>query len=549
VSARGRSGREPGARGTGIYFPAVDRDAEELGSPARTPPRMRSRPSRLLPRAAALLVRGLAALALAACSDSDAGRLERPSIVLITIDTLRADHLGCYGYFRDTTPNIDAFSRDAVVFDQAYAAMATTLPSHASMLTGLNPLEHGILANIQHGGKAFGWKDGMVSIAQVAKDAGYATGGFVSAAPLKKQSGISVGFDTWSEPLESESERRAGETLADALPWLDARKPGEPFFLWVHFYDPHWKHRAPPPYDTMFHSDAADPKLEQWIADRGIGSDAVRVNAKKSTETRKALNDYCGEIRYTDEQVGVLLAKLREIGAFDKSIVVVTSDHGEGLNQHDWASHGLVWDEQLRVPLLMRFPAEAGVPPQRVERLVSLVDLFPTVLARVRPFETDSWPRYFRHATGVDALAADFKERPLFGQRVGRDLPNDPGEMYAVTTAEWKYIHEPEVGDKLFERKSDPHELVDVSERRADVAKRIHDLTMLLRTDQEQRGSRLGTAREGEVDPKLAAQLGELGYGGGDDGRSRFQETPREDAPKPESKNDGGEPQRDAKEP
>lgn len=440
----------------------------------------------------------------------------RPNIVLVTIDTLRADHLGCYGYFRDTSPRIDGFAKEGVVFDAAYATMATTLPSHASILTARYPLEHGILANLMHGGKPFGWKPGMVSFAQVAKEAGYATAGFVSAAPLKQQSGIAEGFDTWSEPAQVE--RAAGETLADVLPWLRSSAV-QPFFLWVHFYDPHWKHRAPPPFDRLFHGDEEAAELDRWIAERGIGDSAVRTNARKTTETRAAINDYCGEVRYADDQFGVLLDELKKLGLYDDAIVVLTADHGEGLNQHDWTAHGLVWEEQLRVPLVMRFPASAAVAPRQVSQIVSLIDLLPTVLAHMQPLTTPLALQFLEQATGVDALAPDYAERPVFGQRTEREMAEDPGEMYAVTTRNWKYIHEPDVGDKLFDRRTDPHELVNVLEREVDTSKRVHSLMQVMMVEQKIRGDSLGEAEAGELDPELLEQLRKLGYMGGDDGR------------------------------
>src|SRR5262245_23830797 len=123
-----------------------------------------------------------------------------PNIILITLDTVRADHLGCYGYFRDTSPVFDAFAREAVLFENAYAPMATTLPSHTSLLTGYEPLEHGVLANIDDGGNAFGRKAGARSFAEVAKRAGYATAAFVSATPLKQIGGLNTGFDVYDEP-------------------------------------------------------------------------------------------------------------------------------------------------------------------------------------------------------------------------------------------------------------------------------------------------------------------------------------------------------------
>jgi arylsulfatase A-like enzyme len=474
-------------------------------------------------------------LGVASCGGApEVPQLGRPNIVLVTVDTLRADHLGCYGYFRDTTPNIDALAKESVVFDQAYAVMATTLPSHASMFTARYPLEHGILANLMHGGNPFGWKDGMLSFAQVAKDAGYTTAGFVSAAPLKSQSGIAEGFDTWSEP--EGVERQAEATMVDVLGWL-ASKPKEPYFLWVHFYDPHWKHKAPAPFDTLFHTDGPDPKLDAWLAERQIGDEAMRSNARKTTQTLKAINDYCGEVRYTDSHVGVLIDRLRSSGELDRSVFVLTADHGEGLNQHDWPAHGLVWDEQLRVPLVMRFPPAAKVAPARVGHLVSLVDLFPTVLARLEPWEAPSRREFSKLATGTDVLAPGFVERPIFAQRTGRELEDDPGEMYSITTREWKYIHEPEVGDKLFDRRKDPHELDNLAERDTKTAERVHGITMVMIRGQTARGAALGTAEAGAMDPEVLRQMQALGYLGGDDGRSDFEanETPAPANPKPDS--------------
>lgn len=461
------------------------------------------------------LCRALLAAAgtLAACGCAGEGLLERPSFVLITIDTLRADHLGCYGYFRNTSPNIDALARECVVFDHAYAPIATTLPSHASMLTARYPLEHGILANVTHGGRPFGWSRDVLSFAEVAKDAGYATAGFVGARPLKRLTGIAAGFEVWSEP--SGGERRAGETLEQVRQWLDG-PAREPFFLWVHFYDPHWPHRAPPPYHRMFGSDGHDPKLEAWLAERKIGASSARADKRSTTETRAAIDGYCGEVRYTDSQVGLLLGALREKGFLERSILVLTSDHGEGLNQHDVAAHGLVWDEHLRVPLLIRFPEASGVAPRRVGELVSLVDLFPTLLGRVEPLETAKWSQFLALSSGVDALAQHHRDRPIFGQRTERELTEDPGAMFALTTREWKYVHQPGGEDRLFDRLRDPHELENRIAQEAATAERLRGITAVWREEQERRGAALEPAKEPVLDEgELEAnreELRELGY-------------------------------------
>jgi len=127
-----------------------------------------------------------------------------PNLLLITIDTLRADHLGCYGYFRDTSPNLDRLAGESLLFERAYTPMATTLPAHVSLFTGLNPLEHGVLANQEHGGSGYRSRPGARSIAEILKADGYATAAFVSAAPIKRSSGIAAGFDTFVEPHEAQ---------------------------------------------------------------------------------------------------------------------------------------------------------------------------------------------------------------------------------------------------------------------------------------------------------------------------------------------------------
>ena len=448
----------------------------------------------------------LAVLA-AGCSGQD--RLDRPNLVLISIDTLRADHVGSYGYFRDTTPHIDRFAGGAVKFERCYATMATTLPSHASMLTGLYPIEHGILANLVHGGRLFGWSEQMVSFAQILRDDGYATAGFIGAAPLKSATGISLGFSHWSEPKGRE--RRAEEVIDEALPWLAEHAP-ERFFLFVHLYDPHWRHKPPEPWRSQFET---DDELEEWIAARAIPEEAVRSQGVLVADTRFEINRYDGEIAYTDDQVGRLFEKMRELQLFRSTIVILTSDHGEGLNQHDWASHGLVWDEQLRVPLLIRFPGLMRSLPRRFEPTMSLIDLFPTVMGRMTDFDTPLAERFLEQATGVDVLAADFEERPVFSQRTGREVAEDPGAMYSLTGRDWKFIHEAEAGYMLFDRSADPHELENLVEVRPAMAEEAREKLRASMDEQAARGEPFATSESGPLDPAHLQELRELGYLGG----------------------------------
>jgi arylsulfatase A-like enzyme len=422
--------------------------------------------------------------------------------------------MGVYGYFRDTTPNLDRFAERAIVFEQAYATMATTLPSHASMFTGRYPLEHGILANMVHGGRLFGWKQGILSFAQVAKDEGFTTAGFVGAAPLKHQTGINLGFDHWDQPKGRE--RKAGAVMAQVNAWLDEHL-GERLFLFVHLYDPHWRHKAPEPFGSMFEGQD-DDRLEAWLMERAVPDDAVRSQGVLTTDTRKAVDGYCGEIRYVDDELGRFFDRLRELGLWDESIVVVVSDHGEGLNQHSWASHGLVWDEQLRVPLIVYLPerlTRGARLPKRFEPLVSMIDLFPTLLGRMRPFRTPLAARFLEQSTGVDVLAPDFEPRAVFAQRTGREVAEDPGAMYALTSPDWKFISEESAPDRLFDRQADPHELVNLAGERTDLARLARAELEASMNEQSARGALFAEGVRTENDAELLRQMQELGYMGG----------------------------------
>ena len=200
-------------------------------------------------------------LALAGCREGiDVSG--HPNIVLITLDTTRADHLGAYGYFRDTSPRIDAFAEQSIVFEHAIAPMATTLPTHVSILTATHPLEHGVLANVMHGGRRFVPAAGLRSFATVCREQGYRTAAFVSAAPLKRDSGIQLGFEVFDEPDESEAERSGGQTSDAALRWLAGLEAG-PFLLWVHYYDAHWPFAAPAPFGGRYRTDPSPGALHR----------------------------------------------------------------------------------------------------------------------------------------------------------------------------------------------------------------------------------------------------------------------------------------------
>jgi choline-sulfatase len=293
---------------------------------------------------------GFAALLLTACSRGDGRAALRPNLVLITLDTVRADHLGCYGDAAAETPALDRLAREGVRFAQASSAVPLTLPSHSSLLSGLLPLHHGLRNN---GSGAF--PEGTATLATALSGQGWRTGAFVGAFVLDHRFGLARGFDVYDDEIERdpnageslEAERPGRMVMDRALAWLsgpgETKGPARPFFLWVHLYDAH------APYTP----------LSPW-------------------RERHPGRPYDGEIAEVDAQVGRLMAELEHRGLAASTVVAVAADHGEGLGEHGELTHGLLlYEPTLRVPLLVRAP---GVPAgQVVKTPVSLVDVAPTL--------------------------------------------------------------------------------------------------------------------------------------------------------------------------
>lgn len=458
---------------------------------------------------------------------------EPPTIVLITLDTVRREHMGCYGYFRETTPHIDAFARESLVFERALASMASTLPSHLTMLTGLYPHQHGMGSNMRGASIPFKSGLGRLSAAEVLGRKGYRTAAFVSARPLAPSTGIDAGFETFSC---HESSLRAGTRNEEVLAWLDeqAGKPG-PFFLWVHYFDPHEPNDPLPPYDTLF---ATDPEQEEWIRSRRL--DYRRLSEKLQTsgnvqrnfipiagaaakkkpgkgghvetdaEVTPAaiadlMNRYDGELRYTDDRIGELLEALRRHHRYDDSILVLAGDHGQSLGENGWFGHGTVTDVNTFVPFVIRLPG-GMVAPGRISALVSLADLMPTVLAR---FELPGSELLREQFEGEDVLTGHFlRDSALTTRSSDIRVENDPGQQYALLAGPWKFIYRPEGAEELYDLTAGG-EFEDVLAREPAVGARLRARVEELLA---RHPARLEEA--GPVDESLLRSLEELGYGG-----------------------------------
>jgi len=297
-----------------------------------------------------------------------------PNLLLVTLDTTRADALGAYGNPGGHTPHLDRLARESVVFENAVAPMATTFPSHASVLTGLYPRRHRLRSNE-------GRLDGSFeTLAERLRARGYQTAAWVSFESMLSRGRLHQGFDSLSHPVTGKPAGfpKSGEEVNRlAVPWLRARQPGRPFFAWVHYFEPHSPYRLTP-YAARELRGYSGPLAQgaPTLVFYGLGGEQIPWT---DAERRAIRILYDGEVREADRLVGELLQALEDAGLGEQTIVVVTSDHGQHLGEHDKVGHGFsLWEDGLRVPLLIRDPREPSA--RRVATRVGLVDLVPTLL-------------------------------------------------------------------------------------------------------------------------------------------------------------------------
>jgi len=440
----------------------------------------------------------LTAFAVFLFSTSDRAPHASGDIIWISMDTTRADHLGFYGYPRNTTPHLDRLADESLVFDQMLVPMATTLPTHTSILTGTMPYEHGILANVEHGGRRFVPSENIRTLTEVLKDAGYRTAGFVSAAPLREFTGIAAGFDHYDEP--SGHERVASGTVNAVLDWLPGRSD-KPMFLWVHVFDPHNPYRPHPAYKDELSPDKA---LHDFLQERETYESATRPSGQVIRAV-PANSRYDGEIRYMDEQLNRLLRALRDQGMLDNALLVMTGDHGEGLNQHGEPGHGQVWLEQVRAPFLIHHPR---VSPGRHAEPVAAVDVFPTALQfldRKIP-GLDAW---LEQASGQNALK-NRSPRHITSQTSSRQESYGRAPRHALRVDNIRCVLEGDDQATLYNLEADPFELSPIND-----GPELEACIVALKEEiaaQKARGADFGSGEMAPMDPAMVEQLEALGY-------------------------------------
>ena len=373
-----------------------------------------------------------------ACSaDRPAPIYAESNVLLVTLDTLRADRLGTYGYLHGDTPHLDQLARDGIRFDQVISPMPMTLPAHTSLMTALEPYEHGVRDNSE-----FQLSPDLFMLAESFQKAGYETGAFVAAYVLHSHWGLNRGFDLYNDDgvhgvddlgSGSKLERRGDKVVTDALPWL-LQERNSPFFGWVHLYDPHAPYDAPEPWGTRF---ADEP--------------------------------YDGEVSFTDSVVGNLLEEIENAGLLENTIVVITADHGEDLQDHGELGHGLfIYDTTVRVPLLLRLPdlASAGMV---IDEQIRLVDIAPTLL------ELSGLPLP-ENVTGrsvASFISGTGTARPAYSETMFPRWHLGWQELYALRDGGYKYILAPR--PELYDVRSDPEELNNLAGDMPDVAAEMRE--------------------------------------------------------------------------
>lgn len=385
------------------------------------------------------------------------GRSRRPNVILITVDTLRADHLGCYGYPFPTSPRIDQFASEACLFENCLSHAPVTSSSLASLLSGFLPHETRVFRNLP-------LPKQVRILPEILSPEGYTTVGIVSNYVLRKKRGWFEKFDVYDDSMNSvESirptpERIAADTTDKAIELL-RRFSEEPLFLWVHYQDPHGPYTPPESYGELFTGTAGEGRiLEGNSSVSGYGGIPSYQMLGEHREFDHYVSRYDGEIRYLDDHLARLFSELVQLGLYDDSLIVFTADHGEGMGENDYFfAHGENLGKGLtHVPLIIKVPNSS---PGRKTEFVQHLDVVPTIL---KSLEIEADPRF----RGLDLLDPDSGTREIFAElELPKKWARDP-IMFSIVVDGMKLVSRPTRPDKeknqLFNLRTDPREEKDL---------------------------------------------------------------------------------------
>jgi len=429
---------------------------------------------------AALLVLAAAGIGGVAFVALRASRPVRPNLVVVTIDTLRADRVGAYGYAGAETPVMDALARRGVRFENALSAVPITGPAHATLFTGQYPPLHGVRDNV-----AFTLDARHPTLASILRGRGYRTAAFVAAFPVAAAYGFGQGFDHYNEdfhpaPAGSQGAERPGNEVADrAIEWLKTAGSG-PFFAWVHLYDPHHPYTPPPAYGSRF---------------------AGRL--------------YDGEVAFADAQLGRVLEAVQSAGREQDTVIAVVADHGEGLGEHGEVTHAiLIYQSTLRIPFFLAGP---GVPAGvTIAPRVGLVDVMPTLLGLLGVESAPRLPgRDLRRALQGQRLPA----QPLYAESLFGRLTCRWSSLRSWVSEDWKLVQGADV--ELFDLGTDPGELRNLAPQEP---RRVERMQAALQAAVRAMAPGGDTARGTALSPEQEERLQSLGYAGGSGGSGSIDE-------------------------
>jgi len=417
--------------------------------------------------------------------------IKLPNIIFITIDTCRADFIGCYGFANDITPHIDEAAREGVLFENVLTVVPITLPSHSSIFTGLYPLRHKVRDN-----GSYRLSDKFMTLAEILQQHGYRCAASVGAFVMERRFGLIQGFDdyydqfttndadggsrgqSWMGFKVKQFERPAAKVNSDAIEWLK-KNHSQPFFLWLHYFDPHASYSPPEPYKSRFKN-----------------------------------NPYAGEINYVDAMIGNLYAYLRANQLWENTLLVITSDHGELLGEHGVMGHGQnLFQPALKIPLILRWP---GYVPggKRIKLQCSTIDIMPTVLELLnirldQSIDGTSLVKYFKGKKSPRTIFAE----TLYPER----LYDKKGEgFFGVMEDNWKVIiHRTRNEAQIYNHKTDPQEakplsLDNLKDLKPKEMKVINDRLQLLQ--EYRKASNKAESDKIETDQETIDALKALGY-------------------------------------
>ncbi len=425
--------------------------------------------------------------AMCGCSP-DTPQKKIKNVLLISMDTTRADHLSCYGFDKKTTPAIDAFADEAVLFKNAFSTNPITMPAHSSMLTGTIPPYHGVHTNYNY---VLGQSN--VTLAEILKENGFKTSAIVSTFVLDSQFGLDQGFDTYNDTFETTlntmgiNERGGGEASRIAMEWME-KNSDDSFFLFLHYYDPHKEYAPPEPFSSEFSTDL-----------------------------------YSGEIAYTDYSISKVIKHLKTLKIYDSTLIIITGDHGEMLGEHKEKTHGYyIYRSAINVPLIIRIPGQEK--PKKVDDVVSLIDITPTVCSLL------GIPPLPQHK-GMDLSPYLLKDNFL---NPGRNVfsesmtPSEFGanSLLGVTTQKLKYLETTK--PELYDLEKDPREIDNIVQKEPDNAKHMEIVLKQIIEDQLRQDT---SDSKADLDEESIKRLESLGYIAGSSAEDLFEfDRKKEDA-------------------